>query len=197
MEKEPLFKLTSAVYRVTELVPEGEPLRILIRSKALAVLFNENKKQENIEVLLKAFELAQEQGWVLEENFLILTQGYEELKNAQPKKEKKQKKAEKTKQKDTEISGFQDVEMLKERDDDISRYQNVEMPEQENLKDRQQKLVEVLREKGRMQVGDLEKMFPEVTKRTLRRDMVELTSQEVVKRIGQGIRTYYQISKTA
>jgi predicted HTH transcriptional regulator len=56
---------------------------------------------------------------------------------------------------------------------------------------RQQKILEILKEKGRAQVWEIQKIFPEVTKRTLRRDFESLLNQDLIERIGERNETYY------
>jgi len=58
---------------------------------------------------------------------------------------------------------------------------------------RQQKILEILKEKGRAQVWEIQKIFPEVTKRTLRRDFESLLNQDLIERIGERNETYYQL----
>ena len=58
---------------------------------------------------------------------------------------------------------------------------------------RQQKILEILKEKGRAQVWEIQKVFPEVTKRTLRRDCESLLNQDLIERIGERNETFYQL----
>jgi|GEM_PF-475975 len=64
----------------------------------------------------------------------------------------------------------------------------------ESLLDRQKKILEILKEKGRAQVGEFKNIFPEVSKRTLRRDFRDLVNQKLIERIGEKNNTFYQIS---
>jgi hypothetical protein len=105
MEIQDPTKLTSAVYRVTELFPQNEPLRYKTREIAdeiLAdfVLFEDLEKQntETEQGFLRRnrvknqifskirilndyyFDLAREQGWVHPSNFLILKREYGKMK---------------------------------------------------------------------------------------------------------------------
>lgn len=59
-------------------------------------------------------------------------------------------------------------------------------------KERQQKILEILREKGKAQVWEIKKFFPSVTKRTLRRDFKYLLKQGLVERVGMRNETFYQ-----
>ena len=66
---------------------------------------------------------------------------------------------------------------------------------EETIPGRQQKILEVLKEKGRVQVGEIQKIFPEVTKRTLRRDFESLLNQDLIERMGERNETFYQIKE--
>lgn len=61
---------------------------------------------------------------------------------------------------------------------------------------RQGRIIQFLKEKGKAQVWQLKQVFPEVSKRTLRRDFENLLKQGLVDRIGERNDTYYQV-KTA
>ncbi|MCD6550446.1 DeoR family transcriptional regulator [bacterium] len=63
----------------------------------------------------------------------------------------------------------------------------------EDLHERQKKILEILREKGNAQVKDFKKIFPSVSKRTLRRDFRYLMEKGLVRRIGERNNTFYQL----
>lgn len=63
----------------------------------------------------------------------------------------------------------------------------------ESLRERQQKILEVLKEKRKAQVGDFKEVFPDISKRTLRRDFRDLMEQGLVERIGERNDTFYQL----
>ena len=68
----------------------------------------------------------------------------------------------------------------------------VEMaPETANINDRQSKILEILRERGRAQVGDLKTIFPDISKRTLRRDFKDMLKQNLIERVGEKNETSY------
>ena len=64
----------------------------------------------------------------------------------------------------------------------------------ESILERQNKILEFLKEKGKAQVGDFKQVFPEVSKRTIRRDFRSLLARKVVERIGEKNNTFYQIN---
>jgi len=59
--------------------------------------------------------------------------------------------------------------------------------------ERQEMILAFLREKGRAQVWEIKQLFPEVTKRTLRRDFEQMLEQGLVERIGEKNNTFYQV----
>ncbi len=63
--------------------------------------------------------------------------------------------------------------------------------------DRQDKILEFLRQRGRAQVGELQQIFPDISKRTLRRDFEFLLKQGIVQRIGEKSSTFYQLRHRA
>jgi predicted HTH transcriptional regulator len=58
---------------------------------------------------------------------------------------------------------------------------------------RQEKILEILKEKGKAQVWELKQIFPEVSKRTLRRDFEQMLNQDLIERMGERNETFYQI----
>ena len=78
------IKLTLAVYRVTELFPEKEPLKRDIRDLANEILTNLINHQfengsRNIKTLKDLFDLAENQNWVDSRNFFVLHREYDKI----------------------------------------------------------------------------------------------------------------------
>lgn len=61
----------------------------------------------------------------------------------------------------------------------------------EGLKKRQKKVLSILERKERAQVSELKKFFPEISKRTLRRDIDTLLSRDLILRKGRWNDVYY------
>ena len=61
------------------------------------------------------------------------------------------------------------------------------------LNGRQEKMLEILRYKEKVQVWELKKLLPDVTKRTLRRDVDDLLKRNLVVREGEWNDIYYRI----
>jgi DNA-binding transcriptional ArsR family regulator len=95
MTEERIAKLTSAVYKVTDLFPEKEPLKFVVRRESLDVLFSYvvlsskstfaqreksvKKAIASSKSLIHYFSLAELQDWVDSQNFSILKTEYSNL----------------------------------------------------------------------------------------------------------------------
>jgi len=71
------------------------------------------------------------------------------------------------------------------------------IPENDNFcspqRMRQGKIMGLLREKGKAQVCEIKRLFPDVSKRTIRRDFEQLVEKKVLDRIGEKNATFYKI----
>src|SRR3990167_10002345 len=83
------LKITSAVYKLLDFFPEGEPLKNRAKDKALAItegLVSLQKDKaasqllEDIEILLNYLKIAKSFGWIDSVNFLIIEKEYENIK---------------------------------------------------------------------------------------------------------------------
>jgi len=172
MNKELLIQLTNNLYRLTLLFPKKEPLRYKMRDVADDILTKPNEK--DLEVLESFFEVALVQNWVSSSDILAIKKGYDNLreilKKYKPEKEKK-----------------------KDNLDVVEVYpKETPIPLSHNL-DRQEKILEFLKENGQAQVWQIKQVLPEVTKRTLRRDFEHMLEQGLIERMGEKNDTFYQI----
>jgi predicted HTH transcriptional regulator len=62
-----------------------------------------------------------------------------------------------------------------------------------SISERQKKILEILKEKRKIQVGQVKGFFPNVSKRTLRRDFQSLMKKGIIERIGEKNKTFYQL----
>jgi len=178
MDKNYFIQLTNSLYKLTLLFPKKEPLRYKMRELADETLGNwvSNPKSvkeilKDLEVLDSFFDIAKSQNWVSPNELLEIQKEYSKIKEdlKQPSFEKR-------------------ISPLKRKISEASP-QKTEIP----VVDRQQKILEILKEKGQAQVGEFKEIFPEVTKRTLRRDFEQLLNQGLIKRIGERNNTFYQL----
>ena len=166
---------------MTEVFPEKEPLRFSIREKANQILADllcgEQKKQVrerilgNIEVLKGYFEVAEAQKWLPGENFLVLKREYDKIiKEIFSFQKKKDPEPKDPKPSDTALNNL--------------------------ANERCKKILGILKQKEKAQTWEIKKIFPEVTKRTLRRDLDYLLETGLIQRVGQGNDTCYKLGRT-
>ncbi|MFC1789713.1 DeoR family transcriptional regulator [Patescibacteria group bacterium] len=174
MDKDFLIKLTNNLYHLTLLFPKKEPLRYKMRELAAGILTK--PRVEDLVSLNNFFELAKFQNWVSPSDILAIQKDYVNLSEGlkEPAVLQIAEKNASKENPDAKILEFQPISKM--------------------LIERQEKMLTVLKEKGSAQVWEMKQIFPEVSKRTLRRDFEFLLKQGVVKRIGERNNTFYQIN---
>ncbi len=185
MNREDLIKLTNKIYQLTLLFPQKEPLRYKIREVADNILANsasnpKTKKEtlKDIEILNNFFEVAKAQNWVKIQDILEIQNEYNKIKDSL-----------KTTEKPEVIHLPQTMPHNREFSPPIMA--EAQLTSNSN---RKQKIVEILKEKDRIQVWEMKKVFPEITKRTLRRDFENLLRQGLIERMGERNNTYYRLT---
>lgn len=199
-------KITSAVYKLLDFFPEGEPLKNRAKDKALAITENlvlvfgtqgwasfqrdkaSSQLLEDIEILLNYLKLAKSFGWIDSVNFLIISKEYEKIKSqiGQP--------IENT----SIVAQTQKVTFKKTVENQISfTEQRISKPKAPEflISDRQKKILQVLSEKDKAQVSDFKIVLGDITKRTIRRDLDELLKNNRIIRVGEWNQVFYQIGQ--
>jgi len=204
MNKKKLIELTNKIYKLTLLFPKKEPLRYRMRDVADRVLesfiayetsHSPNKDEflirdemnKDLEVIDAYFEVIKWQNWVSYFDILSMKDEYGKIKDSLPEKVEASrvepldlsKKVEKIE----EVRVEDPVKELGERKDQPSSKTTA----------RQRKILEILKEKEVAQVWEVNKILPDVSKRTLRRDFEQLLKQGFVRRIGEGNKTFYKL----
>lgn len=162
------IKLTLAVYRVTELFPEKVTLKHDIRGLAneiLAVLINH--QGENGSRLIEDIKNLFE---LAEAENWVDTRNFLVLQREYDK-----------------IQKFIEKEL-------ISTGKPVEKP-RTTQKRRKERILEILKEKRKLQLRELIQNFPQVSKRTLMRDLEKLYRVGTVVRVGNGRASCYNIKQ--
>ena len=189
MEKNYLIQLTQNLYKLTLLFPKKEPLRYKMREVAndiLADLIGGQTSEkpsevrprqvlESLEILDGFFEVAKAQNWVQAVEVLRFQEEYNRIKIELKKISRGQTSAKLIEVRPLQGSGGGAGQVVNSR---------------------QQEILEFLKENGRAQVWQLKQVFPEVTKRTLRRDFERLLKQGVIERIGEKNATFYQLKRS-
>jgi hypothetical protein len=187
MDKKFLVQLTKNLYHLTLLFPRKEPLRYKMRELADNILANLTSSptdkdpvsvdfeevgppqvQGELETLDGFFEVVKAQNWVKVSEVLEIQKEYDRLKKELkeiPTTSVSEAQPRKTEKRTTPIT----------------------------ILERQEKILEILKEKEKAQVGEFKGVFPEVTKRTLRRDFESLLNQGKIERMGERNGTFYQI----
>ncbi len=196
MDREYFTNLTNDLYRLTLLFPKKEPLKYKMRDLAdnilaglIMVLDGDEKRYEelvyeimkNIQPLDGFCEVAKKQNWVSEEDINDVQERYSVIREEIEKFEKenlKEKEEEKPKKK-LEVKVSVPCEAVLAST---------------GLNPRQKKIVEMLKDKDKVQVNEVQNSFPAITKRTLRRDFDALTKMGLVKRMGKANMTFYGLA---
>jgi len=219
MTKDEIFKLTLALYRVTALFPKREPLKFLLRQKALKVFSSLSiskgsagllSPEEKASILKKdiiyldsiksLFELAKSQDWIDSRNFSTLEREYGKLEQVlrirysqlteplsliagpvfeQPVNMDRQPEmavmelAEEERRGDVEIKR----DFFEKKEEEVSLFEK--------------KILETLKEKGRMKRSDIEDLFPNRGTRSLQRKLNGLKNKNLVDAAREGRETFY------
>lgn len=194
---ESFLKLTSSAYRLSEYFPESDPLKDKVKEKILAIMENlvvinqgenlefseiyplalrQKETSENIEMLLGYFEVAKNQEWISPINYLIISNQYKKIRE-----EIKEIKNNSERIQEIKFEAFDPVK----KDIKIKA---------EKLSSRQQKIIDFLKQKEKAQVMDLQTILPDITKRTIRRDLDQLLETGEIIRMGEFNQVFYKIS---
>ena len=197
MNRNFFVRLAFATHRVADALPQGEQIVQEIREAANTILADlilltdkeavraEKKRdllfelERQIDILLVYLGRAKKEGWVNPENFSLLEVEYGKIREL--------------------LAIFEDVSLgeveqrpqaakAREPKEPPKIEKSEENPETEDrtlLTQRQKRIIEFLRVKENAQVWELQKVLPEVTKRTLRRDLDELLQKKLVERKGE------------
>lgn len=222
MDQRDFIKLTSALYRVTDLFPDQEPLKIGLRERSLKVLnllspyhFSDDTNLESavaeeslkeVQSLRSLLAVSQDQRWVNQINLILLDQEYgrleDQLKIIIARKNSFH-------QDDTP----KPVEPVVRREPARFIRPVPEKPISHELKpnrtydintgqevdsappsERQEKILRMIRQHPRIQMRQIQEELTDVTSRTLRRDLESLVQQGKITRVGRGTGTFYRVN---
>ncbi|MCX6722382.1 MAG: DeoR family transcriptional regulator [Candidatus Staskawiczbacteria bacterium] len=210
MENDKFLKLTNTVYKILEFFPESDPLKNRAKDKALSimehlVLINENsgwasfqkekvkvQLSEDIDVLLGYLWIAKSQGWLNSINCLIVSSEYEKIKKSiSPVMELTLKlPGLDFKARESQAPIKPSAPVL-----DNTGATKEEAPDLFSISERQRQILEFLQKNEKAQVMDLQTIFPDITKRTIRRDLDELLEVGKIARFGDFNEIFYQLKR--
>lgn len=187
MDRENIINLSFTVYKVTELFSKEKPLKTEIRkrvnnilndllifqnSQEIGITTNQLEKEiiENIEELKKYFESAIAKELTSPTNFLVLRKEYDKISKELKKEESKE-------------------ESLKTESQKIEERRNI----RKWVLERQKRILDIIRQKQKAQVQEIQKNLPGISKRTIQRDLVFLTRKGLVKTEGDFNATFYRL----
>ena len=176
--------LVSAIYRVTERFPTDEILRSRLREQALNILnhaehayFGDeehfNKFVASVRTLVNYWELAEQQNWVDRKNFMILKNSFFNFLNTfafQPSPQPVAKNPAKF--------------SLPSR--------NESKVDSDKFTGRQNNILNHIRQNSNSHVAELASMFPDVSQRTIRRDLDGLITAGLIIKKGKTNGTVYE-----
>ena len=185
--EEKFLKLTNSVYKVLEYFPEADPLKNRAKDKALVIMETlvEAAPRDgaslallgrDIDILLGYLWIAKTQKWLNSVNYLIIANEYEKIKE--------------------DIKPV--IELTKKLPGMDSAPQEPKTPPAPILgveTDRQKQILEFLSKNEKGQVMDLQTVLPDITKRTIRRDLDELLESGKIVRVGDFNQVFYQIKR--
>ena len=156
----------------------------------------ENIIRNDIDVLLSYFDIVYEQKWISSAAVFEIETEYKKLR------EKIDYKRSCFNNRLEEIKFPSENPVFSSK---TSQVNNIRIPENNNdfgfrsiekdisLGSRKTKIINILKEKKQIQVGEINKILSDVSKRTLRRDFQDLLKQGLVERIGESNDTFYQL----
>jgi len=213
MGRRHLIELTNKLYRLTLLFPKKEPLRYKIRKTAIDILSDvvkweclnspnpgkyvndfELKRKEiifsmenNLEVINNYFEIAKWQNWINYFDILEIQEEYDKIKFNLFEEIKKIELNNLT----IKPAIFFNNRNSSIETESIKAEENLFNNSSKDFESRRDKILKILKKVERIQVGEINKLFPDVSKRTIRRDFQKMLNQGIIQRIGEKNNTFY------
>lgn len=204
-------EITNAVYKLLEFFPEDEPLKNKTKEKALEIMENlvlvslpdnphPNAVQKgkaaiqalkDVEIIKGYLSLGRVRGWINDLNLMILFKEYDKIKEEiRPAAEFVQRG---TLREETEL-GFRKTGHKTSVDNNVDNQGQI-ISFDGALTGRQDKILEILNNQEKAQVADFKKFLPDISKRTLRRDLDNLLKKGKIVRSGEWNQVFYQLYK--
>lgn len=209
MNNEDFLKLTDTIYNVTEFILD-ESLKNKTRETALEILsnlnlfFSKNPKatpqeknklsiqiEKDIEVLGNCLELAHSREYL--HPFLIIKDEYDKIRQVMKEYEKSEEEPviEEETVSEEPVSEEQPT-ILTPAVERVLGTLGVGGANQ-SVSERQKKILEILEKEEKAQVCNFIEFFPNMSKRTLRRDLDNLLKKELIIRAGEWNQIFYKL----
>lgn len=182
MDKQYLIQLTLAVYQMSEWWSPNNLLKFKIRNLGDEILsdfilisyenpgFNiRSRALKNIKVFQQDLKELRAQKLISRQDFLLFQKEYGRI--------------------------FLEIEKLSvpEKTKIVKEQREIEKPSLGKLNQRQQKILNILRQKEKVQVWELKEFFLDTSKRTLRRDLEDLLKKTLIQRSGKWNKVFYTL----
>ena len=218
--EEKFLKLTNTVYKALEFFPESDPLKYRAKDKALVIMENlvfinetsgwasfqkekiKTQILEDIDILLGYLWIGKSQGWLNSVNCLIIANEYEKIKKEighvieinlrLPGIDAVETKPIKPEERPDPV--LDDTKVQKENAPDYFVISDSAEPTSAKASARQGKILEFLIKNEKAQVMDLQTILPDITKRTIRRDLDELLGAGKIIRLGDFNQIFYKLN---
>lgn len=194
--QENFLKTINTTYKLLDFFPEGDPLKNRAKERALLIMEKltldavSSGLMDDILVLESYLELGKYQGWIDTVNFLIIKKEYQLIEASLQKQitNYKSQIPNKFRIQNSKVQNFKNDEIS----DTQLRHKEIAPKNAENYSVRQGKILRILAQKENAQVQDIIKEMPDITKRTIRRDLDDLLKKGRITRIGEFNQIFYQ-----
>ena len=181
------------------LFPKKEPLRCKIRELADDILANyisklrfdisretpvinlNSKDNQDLVLDLETIDgfltIAREQNWVSFSEVLKVSEKYVSLRK--------------------ELEDIDDSRQRVMTLETVTAETGIDFDDLSKSDQRRDMILKILKEKDKAQVWEFKKVFPKLTKRTLRRDFEKLLGQGLVERVGERNQTFYKLKSVS
>lgn len=210
---EDFVKSIGAIYGILDFFPEGDPLKNRAKNKALdiseglALLFGgrgwvsigdyfssesrnvAEKLLNDVSMLENCLEIGKQQRWLNGVNFLIASKECGRIKNRVVAEKAKPHfwKSSETGKIGTSVSLPSPPRIREKASDSAGK-----SPSHFEFSERQKKILEIMKKRDKTQVSDIITELPDVTKRTIRRDVDDLLKKGRISKAGEWSKTFYQ-----
>jgi len=157
-------KLTSALYRVTDLLSDKEPLKWTLRDKAIDIYSNLiNNKFDGFSIIINILDLFLPESSISNLNYDILKKEYIKLKSF-IEENKKSIIPEQKLVIDLSI-GQSPIRHTREKE------QKLKEPKENN---RKEKIIEFLKDQGSKTISEITPLFEQISEKSIQRDLIDL-----------------------
>lgn len=157
---------------------------------------------ENIDIFLSYLWIGKTQGWLNSVNYLVIANEYEKIRKEIESTTELTKRlpgmglSEQMEASEAPQIGAMPVfENVEEKKEDAPTQLNQDIKIEFIISDRQSKILEFLSKNEKAQVMDLKTILPDITKRTIRRDLDELLQAGKIVRLGDFNQVFYKTNR--